>query len=40
MLEYALRPAIMQGLKAHLYGELICPNDEALLTSLFMPTLR
>ena len=27
MLEYALRPSIMQDLKAHLRGELICPND-------------
>ena len=27
MLEYALHPAIVQGLKAHLCGELICPND-------------
>jgi hypothetical protein len=27
MLEYALHPAIVQGLKAHLRGELICPND-------------
>ena len=27
MLEYALRPSIMQDLKAHLHGELICPND-------------
>ena len=27
MLEYALRPAIMQDLSAHLHGELICPND-------------
>lgn len=28
MLEYALRPSIMQGLKAHLHGELISPNDQ------------
>src|SRR5712691_865880 len=27
MLEYALRPALMQGLNAHLRGELICPSD-------------
>jgi FAD/FMN-containing dehydrogenase len=27
MHEYALRPAIMEGLKAHLCGELICSND-------------
>ena len=27
MLQYALRPVIMQDLKAHLRGELICPND-------------
>jgi FAD/FMN-containing dehydrogenase len=27
MLQYALRPAIMQDLEAHLHGELICPND-------------
>jgi len=27
MLEYALRPAIMQKLSAHLNGELICPSD-------------
>jgi len=33
MLEYALRPAIMQGLKAHLCGELICPNDRRYDTS-------
>jgi FAD/FMN-containing dehydrogenase len=27
MLEYALRPAIMQDLYTHLHGELICSND-------------
>jgi FAD/FMN-containing dehydrogenase len=27
MLEYALRPANIQDLQAHLCGELICPND-------------
>ena len=27
MLQYALRPVIMQDLKDHLRGELICPND-------------
>ena len=27
MLQYALRPALMQDLKAHLHGELICPYD-------------
>src|SRR5205809_7652281 len=27
MLQYALHPAIMQDLKAHLHGELICPYD-------------
>jgi len=27
MLQYALHPAIMQDLKAHLRGELICPYD-------------
>src|SRR5215831_17896692 len=27
MLEYALRPALLQDLKGHLHGELICPND-------------
>ncbi len=28
MLEYALRPSIMQELEVHLRGELICPNDQ------------
>ena len=28
MLEYALRPSIMQDLKAYLHGELISPNDQ------------
>src|SRR6184192_2153529 len=28
MLEYALRPSIIQDLKAHLRGELIYPNDQ------------
>src|SRR5947199_1443967 len=27
MLQYALHPAIIQDLKAHLHGELICPYD-------------
>src|SRR5690348_2435990 len=28
MLQDALRPALMQGLKAHLHGEVICPPDQ------------
>src|SRR4051794_20664486 len=27
MLEYALHPTVLQDLKAHLRGELICPNE-------------
>jgi hypothetical protein len=27
MIEQALNPATLQDLKAHLHGELICPND-------------
>src|ERR671925_42560 len=33
MLEYALRPPIMQDLKAHLRGELISPNDQGYDTA-------
>src|SRR5438094_4949283 len=29
MLQYALHPAIMQDLNAHLRGELICPYDHS-----------